>query len=42
LRHPDRIERLILVLAVALFWAVSTGRLIAETKPTKGKKQPGV
>jgi hypothetical protein len=29
LRHADRIERLILILAVALFWAVSTGRAAA-------------
>jgi len=25
LRHVDRIERLLLVLTIALFWAVSTG-----------------
>jgi len=38
LQHADRIERLILILAVALFWAVSTGRATAETKPEKIKK----
>ena len=25
LKHPDRIERLILILSIALYWAVSTG-----------------
>jgi hypothetical protein len=38
LRHADRIERLILVLAVALFWAVSTGRAMAEEPAERGKK----
>jgi len=37
LRHADRIERLILVLAVALFWAVSTGTAMAEK--TSGQRQ---
>jgi hypothetical protein len=25
LKHPDRIERLILILSIALYWVVSTG-----------------
>jgi hypothetical protein len=37
LRHADRIERLILVLTIALYWAVSTGMQpkICKTKHTK-------
>jgi hypothetical protein len=31
-RHPDRIERLILVLTVALYWAASTGM---QPKPSR-------
>jgi hypothetical protein len=38
LRHADRIERLILVLAVALFWAVSTGTAMAEEPAEQAKK----
>jgi hypothetical protein len=38
LQHADRIERLILVLAVALFWAVSTGRAVAEKPSARLKK----
>jgi hypothetical protein len=38
LRHADRIERLILVLAVALFWAVSTGQAAAEAASERGQK----
>jgi hypothetical protein len=38
LRHADRIERLILVLAVALFWAVSTGQAAAEAASERDKK----
>src|SRR5215213_3967256 len=38
LEHPDRIERLILVLAVALYWAVSTGMQPANEKGTDKKK----
>ena len=32
LRHPDRIERLILVLTLALYWAASTGM---QPKPSR-------
>jgi hypothetical protein len=34
LKHPDRIERLILVLTIALYWAVSTGM-----KPKTNQRQ---
>lgn len=37
LRHPDRIERLILVLTIALYWAVSTG-MQPSPKPKASKK----
>jgi len=41
LQHADRIERLILVLAVALFWAVSTGRATeAQTLEQIKKNSP--
>lgn len=39
LRHVDRIERLILVLTIALFWAVSTGMKIASDIIDKAKKK---
>jgi hypothetical protein len=47
LRHPDRLARLILVMALALHWAVSTGMwetahqlLPAEKKPpTRGRRR---
>ncbi len=35
LQHPDRIERLLLVLTIALFWAVSTGM-----EPPSSDQQP--
>jgi hypothetical protein len=35
LKHPDRIERLILVLSIALYWAVSTGMEPEETRHTQ-------
>lgn len=38
LKHPDRIERLLLVLTVALYWAVSTGMTPREV-PIKYKKK---
>jgi hypothetical protein len=37
LKHTDRIERLILVLTIALYWAVSTG-MQPRTKPKATKK----
>lgn len=41
LRHADRIERLLLVVAIAYYWAVSTGMLEdkAEGQPSKKKPQ---
>ncbi len=33
IRHPDRLERLILVMALALYWAVSTGMWDATKNP---------
>lgn len=38
LQHEDRIERLILVLTIALYWAVSTGMQPKETKSSGSKK----
>ena len=38
LRHSDRIERLMLVLTVALYWAVSTGMKPSENKTKFTKK----
>lgn len=37
LKHADRIERLILVLAIALFWAASTGMQPKPTRHTQKK-----
>ena len=46
IRHPDRLARLLLVMALALYTAVSTGRWDAATNPTPAEKkdvklQPG-
>jgi len=38
LQHADRIERLLLVLTVALYWAVSTG-ITARGVPANSKKK---
>ena len=38
LKHTDRIERLILVLTIALYWAVSTGMKPRDTKTNYTKK----
>lgn len=40
LKHADRIERLILVLAIAYFWAVSTGMLDEKEPQQPSKKKP--
>jgi hypothetical protein len=40
LQHPDRIERLILVLTIAIFWAVSTGMAPPDKPETHTKKKP--
>jgi hypothetical protein len=39
LRHADRLERLILVLTVALYWAASTGMALAEQAPKAAQKK---
>lgn len=39
LKHADRIERLLLVLTIALYWAVSTGMRPPEAKPSYKKKR---
>lgn len=39
LKHPDRIERLILILTIALYWAVSTGMSVIS-RPNDTKKKP--
>lgn len=38
LRHPDRIERLILILTIALYWAVSIGMQPRLSKSSLSKK----
>lgn len=39
LKHEDRIERLILILTVALFWAASTGMSPPEKQPNHTQKK---
>jgi hypothetical protein len=41
IRIPERLDRLILVMALALFWAVSTGMWDAAHRPTAAEKNPG-
>src|SRR3954470_15767433 len=40
IRLPGRLDRLILVMALALFWAVSTGMWDAANRPTRAEKNP--
>ena len=40
IRLPGRLDRLILVMALALFWAVSTGMWDAAHRPTGAEKNP--
>jgi hypothetical protein len=40
IRLSARLDRLILVMALALFWAVSTGMWDAATRPTRAEKNP--
>lgn len=40
IRYPDRLSKLILVMALALHWAVSTGMWDAEHNPTPAEKKP--
>ncbi len=42
LRHPERIERLMLVLAIATYWAVSTGMRTDDRQRTYTKKNAQV
>jgi transposase-like protein len=41
IQYPDRLARLILVMALALYWAVSTGMWDATNNPTADEKKPG-
>jgi len=38
LKHPDRLERLILVMSIALYWAVSSGMYEETISENKVKK----
>ena len=40
IRHPDRLARLLLVMALALHWAVSTGMWEATHQPPPAEKKP--
>ena len=40
IRLPGRLDRLILVMALALLWAVSTGMWDAVHRPTRAEKNP--
>jgi len=40
IKEADRIERLILVVALGMYWAVSAGMLPEEHKPQPSKKKP--
>jgi hypothetical protein len=40
IRIPGRLDRLILVMALGLFWAVSTGMWDAANRPTRAEKNP--
>jgi hypothetical protein len=39
IQHPDRLGRLILVMSLALYWAVSTGMWDAAENPTPAEKK---
>ena len=39
IQHPDRLARLMLVMALALYFAVSTGQWDAKTNPTPAEKK---
>ena len=42
IRLPGRLDRLILVMALALFWAVSTGMWDAAHRPTGAETNPAM
>ena len=39
IRYADRLDRLLLVMSLALYWAVSTGLWDAIHHPTPGEKK---
>jgi hypothetical protein len=39
IQHPDRLARLLLVMALAIYTAVSTGQWDARTNPTPAEKK---
>jgi hypothetical protein len=39
IKRPDRLARLILVLAIAMYWAVSTGAAEEQTVAERGEKR---
>ncbi|NBC33063.1 MAG: transposase [Alphaproteobacteria bacterium] len=39
IQHPDRLSRLLLIMALAIYTAVSTGQWDAETNPTPAEKK---
>ena len=39
IQHPDRLARLLLVMALAIYTAVSTGQWDAKTNPTPAEKK---
>lgn len=41
LEHPERLERLILIMALAMYWCVGIGRDEAMNHPTPLEKKPG-
>jgi hypothetical protein len=40
IHYPDRVARLILVMSLALYWAVSTGMWDAAKNPSPAEKKP--
>ncbi len=40
LEHPDRLERLILIMSLAMYWCVGVGRDDAANQPTALEKKP--
>jgi hypothetical protein len=41
LQDPDRLDRLVLIMALAMHWCVAAGRHDALTNPTPAEKKPG-
>ena len=40
LHHPDRVERLIALMGLAMYWCMHTGREEALANPTPTEKKP--